>query len=178
MISTVFNTKRLEVRELQSSDKDFFIELLSAPEIIKPIPQPQWSVEDVLKRFESSTNYSPSPELSDQVIWGVYEIGKIELIGLCALLTNDLNQREIGYRFRSTYWGQGYGTEITKGMINFCFSKLGIPMLTADVNIENLPSVKILEKFFRASLEFYNEKDGCTDRRYELRKSDWSCSTT
>lgn len=36
----------------------------------------------------------------------------------------------------------------------------------------------IPDKFFRATREFYNEKDGCTDRRYELRKSDWSCSTT
>ena len=178
MIPIIVNTDRLEVRELQPSDENCFSELLSAPEIIKPIPQPQWPIEDILKKFESSINYSPSPELCNQVIWGVYETDKAELIGLCALLTNDRNQREIGYRFRSIYWGQGYGTEITKGMIHFCFSKLGIPMLTAELNIENLPSVKILEKFFRATREFYNEKDGCTDRRYELRKSDWSCSTT
>ncbi|UTW67082.1 GNAT family N-acetyltransferase [bacterium SCSIO 12643] len=178
MTPIIFNTDRLEVRELQPSDKDFFIELLSAPEIINPIPQPQWSTEDILKKFESSINYSPSPELCNQVIWGIYETDKTELIGLCALLTNDLNQRGIGYRFRSTYWGQGYGTEITKGMISFCFSNLGIPMLTADVNIENLPSVKILEKFFHPAQEFYNDKDHCTDRRYELRKSDWSNSTT
>ena len=100
----------------------------------------------------------------------MFEKGKEELIGLCAFLTNDESQRELGYRFRKKYWGKGYATEVTKNMIDYCFNVLDLELITADVNIENIASVKVLEKFFRPVKEFYNERDQCTDRRYLLRK--------
>ena len=34
-----------------------------------------------------------------------------EMIGLAMFLINEKGQREIGYRFRTRYWGNGYGTE-------------------------------------------------------------------
>ena len=158
---------------MKEEDLHFFIELLSAPEIIKPIPQPKLPEEKVILKFKASIDYSADPRTKDKVIWGVYESDKKELIGLCALLTNDENQREIGYRFRQKYWGIGYGTELTKNMLEYCFNELGLEMVTADVNIDNISSVKILEKFFEPTQEFYNEQDGCTDRRYALEKETW-----
>jgi RimJ/RimL family protein N-acetyltransferase len=61
-------------------------------------------------------------------------------------------------------------------MITYCFTQLRLFTLTADVNIENRGSVKILEKFFDPIREFYNEDDNCTDRRYMLRKEKWLTS--
>jgi len=80
----------------------------------------------------------------------------------------DEGDRELGYRFRVEYWGKGYGTEVTKGLIDFCFQDLKIEKITADVNVENIASTKILNKFLKPVREFFNEKDNCTDRRYEL----------
>ena len=45
--------------------------------------------------------------------------------------------------------------------------------MTADVNIENTKSVKILDKFLIKQKEFFNQKDNCTDRRYKLTKENW-----
>jgi len=45
---------------------------------------------------------------------------------------------------------------------------LQLEKITADVNIENIASAKILNKFFKPVREFFNENDNCTDRRYEL----------
>lgn len=45
--------------------------------------------------------------------------------------------------------------------------------ITADVAIQNLNSIKILEKFMTAKKEFFNELDNCTDRRYEVLKNNW-----
>jgi ribosomal-protein-alanine N-acetyltransferase len=173
---TIFTTDRLTIKELKEEDLPFFIELLSAPEIIEPIPQPKWTEEEILTKFNNFRNYSSDPTTVKTAVWGVYEKGKHELIGLCALLTNDENQREIGYRLRSNYWGIGYGTELTQNMITYCFTQLRLFTLTADVNIENRGSVKILEKFFDPIREFYNEDDNCTDRRYMLRKEKWLTS--
>jgi RimJ/RimL family protein N-acetyltransferase len=170
---TRFKTNRLDVREMNKDDFNFFIELLSAPEIIAPIPQIKWSDEKIKTKFIDFTNYASDPLEKKEVIWGVYEKGKNELIGLCAFLTNDENHREVGYRFRQKYWRIGYGTELTKHMIDYCFYDLGLNTLTADVNTENIGSVKILEKFFTPEKEFYNENDKCTDRRYILKKENW-----
>ncbi len=169
----VFNTLRLEVKELKERDKTFFIELLSAPEIIDPIPQPKWTREEILKKFEEIIIYSDHPLTKEKVIWGVYEMGSTELIGLCAFLTNNDNQREIAYRFRKKYWGKGYGTEVTKNMIDYCFNELDLDVITADANIENIGSVKILEKFFLPLKVFFNEEENCTDRRYILKMENW-----
>lgn len=169
----IFTTKRLLINELEEKDKDFFIELLSAPEIIEPIPQPKWSIETIQEKFNTFTQQSQDPNLAEKVAWGVFERDKTELIGLCALLTNDENQREIAYRFRKQYWGKGYGTEVASHLIQYCFTQLGWDLLTADVNVENAGSVSILEKFFKPVKEFFNESDQCTDRRYALTRASW-----
>jgi ribosomal-protein-alanine N-acetyltransferase len=169
----VFKTERLEIREMQARDLDYFIELLSAPEIINPIPQPKWNRIEILDRFADFSNYSSDPLSKEKVIWGVYEGAEKELIGLCALLTNDEHQREIGYRFRPKYWGLGYATELTHSLITHCFARLGLSLVTADVNVTNFASVKILEKFFHPVREFRNQRDNCTDRRYLLTVESW-----
>ena len=170
----IFQTERLYMQQFGERDKEHFIELLSNPIIINPIPQPQHSLEVVEKHFSKCLDYSTDPSSKKQTVWGIYEQNKTELVGLCALLTNDENQREIGYRFRPQYWGKGYGTEVTKHLIDYCFNQLNFDLITADVNIENIGSVKILDKFFTDSREFYNEKDQCMDRRYTLKKENWT----
>ncbi len=169
----LFKTERLIVKEMQDVDFEFFTELVSAPEIINPIPQKKWSILKIKNKFKDFTTYPKNPLNKKMVIWGIYEQDEKELIGLCGLLTNDDNQSEIAYRLRKKYWKIGYGTEVTKHMIYYCFNTLKLNILTADVNIENTASVKILTKFFKPIKEFYNAHDKCTDRRYLLHKNDW-----
>lgn len=71
---------------------------------------------------------------------------------------NDEGHDEIGYRLREQYWRQGYGTEIATGLIDYCFKELNFTLLTADVNIENIPSVKILEKFGSFTMKTLNAR--------------------
>lgn len=169
----IFQTERLTVKKIEERDKDFFIELLSKPEIIDPIPQPVFPLEDILKNFNYHVNMEGDISKHKKIAWGIFEKGNPDMIGLCLFLTNDENDRELGYRFRVEYWGRGYGTEITKGIIDFSFNELNLDKITADVNVANTASVKILEKFLYLKKEFYNERDKCLDRRYELKKEDW-----
>lgn len=169
----IFETNRLVIKSFEQRDKDFFIELLSDPKIIDPVPQPKLSIEKIIAKFDASLNFSGKPIKNKENIWGVFEKQNIEMIGVCALLTNDENDWELGYRFRTNYWGKGYGTETTKGIIDFCFNHLNINKVAADVNIENSGSVKILNKFMNPVNEFFNENDNCTDRRYHIEKNNW-----
>ena len=171
---TVFKTERLIVMIVELKDKKFFEELLSNPKIIDLVPLKEPSPEEILKRFELSLTSNPNPKKYRENIWGVFEKEEKEMIGLAALLTNDENNWELGYRFREKYWGKGYGTEIARGLINYSFNDLKIDKITADVDVKNKASVKILEKFLIPVKQFYNVKDHCWDRRYELNRNNWS----
>lgn len=113
-------------------------------------------------------------DLEDQkCACGIYEKGNPELVGLALFLLNEKNENELGYRFRTKFWGKGYGAELTEGMLTCYFNVLKVEKVLADVNTDNIPSVKILDKFMIPVLEFFNKRHNCTDRRYELKKDDW-----
>ncbi|NRA11149.1 MAG: GNAT family N-acetyltransferase [Crocinitomicaceae bacterium] len=146
-----------------NSDSDDFYDMMSNPNVMSPIPQ------RVKTREESDTNlHLLIQDPKEKTLWAICEKDNTEFIGLCALLVNNQGQDEIAYRLREQYWRQGYGREITAGLIDYCFQELNFKLITADVNTNNIPSVKILNKFMLPVREFYNENDKCTDRRYKL----------
>jgi len=88
-------------------------------------------------------------------------------------LINEQGGREMGYRFRSAYWGKGYGSETAKGMLYFYFMGLNVPQVHATAYIENKGSLRILEQLMTFEKEFYNLKEGCRERSYVLTIADW-----
>lgn len=169
----VFETKRLVVKSLKSSDKNNFIELLSDPKVIDPIPQSRLSEIQILDKFNENLNLEWSDLRRESYTCGIFEKDNPEMIGLCLFLTNDENDKELGYRFRSNYWGKGYGTETARGMIDYYFNRLNVEKVAADVNTKNIGSAKILEKFMKPIREFYNQERHCMVRRYIIEKTDW-----
>lgn len=169
----VFETNRLVVRTLESKDQNNFIELLSDPKIIEPIPQSKLSESQILDKFYENLDLTWSDLQREKYTCGIFEKGNPEMIGLCLFLTNDENDRELGYRFRVDYWGKGYGTETTKGMLQHYFKTLNTQKVAADVNTENIGSAKILEKFMIPVKEFFNPERNCTVRRYCIEKRNW-----
>jgi [ribosomal protein S5]-alanine N-acetyltransferase len=166
----IFETTRLFVRRLEESDQDAFFGLMSNPNVMNPIPQ---------RPFDRPQSASKLTELillektSDTKIWSLCKKGCNDLIGICGVLKNDEKEDEIAYRIIETYWGNGYGTEITKGLIDYCFTHMKSELITADVCVDNVKSIKILNKYFTIQKEFLNAADNCMDRRYVLRKENW-----
>lgn len=166
----IFETERLKARLLEKTDIDLFFELMSNPNVMDPIPH------EVFSREESNAKLAMlmlGDMTSDIRVWSLTEKENNDFIGLVGLLINDEGDQEIAYRLIERYWGVGYGTEIAKGLIQFAFEKFNATKVTADVNIENIKSAKILNKFFHPVREFYNKKDKCTDRRYEIGRGEW-----
>jgi ribosomal-protein-alanine N-acetyltransferase len=167
MSKMIFETQRLFVRRLEENDHLPFFEMMSDPRVMDLIPQKVFN--------EASSNIELArlmsvEKLSDTKIWSLCKKENKEMIGICGLLKNDEKQDEIAYRLLEKFWGKGYGTEITKGLIEYCFTNMNSDLVTADVWVENIRSVKILEKYFTAQKEFFNAHDNCTDRRYVLKK--------
>jgi len=167
----IFETERLTVRILSPEDIDPFFDMMRNPNVMNPIPRP------VMTRTESDAFLdkliSVKIDSPYKNVWAIVEKKSNSFIGLCAYLKNDENDDEIGYRLREQFWRIGYGTEITKGLIDYGFLEKGCIKITADVFIENIGSTKILNKFMSPLRDFYNDEDQCIDRRYELYKDDW-----
>jgi len=169
----IFETERLLVRKLNTNDSELFFELMSNPNVMNPIPQ------KVFTRIESNTKLTELIFLeksSKTKIWSLTEKGNDSLIGICGFLKNNENDDEIAYRLIERFWGKGYGTEIAKGLIEYSFEILNFKKITADVNTDNKKSSRILEKFMNPVREFLNKEDNCTDRRYEITKTDYNTS--
>tara|TARA_B110000114_G_C14833507_1_gene293654 strand:+ start:35 stop:565 length:531 start_codon:yes stop_codon:yes gene_type:complete len=169
----IFETERLSIRSLENVDKKYFAELFTDPKILELIPQKAFTQDQITDRFNKSLNLELSDLKDQKRACGIYEKEKPEMIGLALFLINEDGEKELGYRFRASFWGKGYGTETTKGMLEYYFQEMNVDKVMADVNIANIGSVKILNKFMEPVSEFFNERDDCTDRRYELEKNNW-----
>jgi ribosomal-protein-alanine N-acetyltransferase len=166
----IFQTQRLTIRPLKEADRTAFFDMMSNYNVMSPIPQPVMDKAKSDANFEKHLNALPT---SDTKVMAIEIKNGNAFIGICAYLKNNNNQDEIGYRLIENFWGVGYGTETTKGLIDYAFNTLNLELLTADVNTANVNSVKILDKFFTRDVEFYNEEDQFTDRRHTLKKEDW-----
>ena len=166
----IFETERLFVRKLKEADADLFFDLMSNSNVMNMIPQ------TILNKDESYSQLKDLIELeqsSDTKIWSLCQKSNNEFIGFAGFLKNTDSEDEIAYRLREKYWNKGFGTEIAKGLLDFGFNEKNMNLITADVFIENIKSIKILEKFFTAKKEFFNNEDDCIDRRYIVRKENW-----
>lgn len=169
----IFETERLIIRRIESKDKKYFAELFTTPQILELIPQKAFTEKQITDRFNKSLNFELNDLQNQKCACGIYEKGNTEMIGLALFLINDNNEKELGYRFRENYWRKGYGTETTKGMLEYYFNQMNVSKVTADVNIANIGSLKILDKFMKPVHQFFNDRDNCTDRRYEIEKNQW-----
>lgn len=166
----IFETTRLYVRQLEEDDEAAFFELMSNPNVMNPIPQRPFTKAESISKLAELIILEKS---SDTKIWCLCKKGCNDLIGICGVLKNDEKEDEIAYRIRETFWSNGFGTEIAKGLIDYCFVNMKSDIITADVCVDNAKSIKILDKYFSIKKEFFNAEDNCMDRRYILRKEDW-----
>jgi ribosomal-protein-alanine N-acetyltransferase len=166
----IFETERLLVRHLRLEDREYFFDMMSNSNVMNPIPQETMGRRMSDEHFEKHLNSDSEAETK---VWAIDVKDEITFIGIAAYLKNNENEDEIGYRLREKFWGIGYGTEITKGLIDYGFRSLNTDVITADVNMANERSIKILDKFFKYDTEFFNPKDKCLDRRYKITRKEW-----
>ena len=78
--------------------------------------------------------------------WAICEEGAI--IGTCSILEVDEGAKrcEIGFALREDRWGQGIMTIAANRMIEFIDHELGMREIVAECEVENVASIRVLEK--------------------------------
>lgn len=137
-------TERLILREMVVADAVDMFEMDSDPEVYKYtgdfIPK---SVEDTKERI---SNY-PDYEKYGYGRWATELKETGEIIGWCGLkYIEEIDEVDIGYRWKPKYWGNGYATEASKVCLEYGFKQLGLEQIIGQLYPENKASIRVLEK--------------------------------
>ncbi|MCB0530864.1 MAG: GNAT family N-acetyltransferase [Lewinellaceae bacterium] len=166
----IFQTTRLQIRPLYPDDIAPFHEMQGNLNVMRYTTKRAHSLAEDGAELQRLIGRYAEPG-NDFWVWAIERKDDGAFVGTCALILNEDEEHEIGFRFLEKYWGQGYGTEVANGLVDYAMALPGVTGLVAYVYSANIGSVKVLDRsplvFER---EFFNEKENCMDRVYRLRK--------
>lgn len=160
----LFQTPRLFLRQFTEADAPLILELNSDPEIVKYLHEPTLKTVDhaaqilkdiILPQYDNGLGR-----------WAIHVKENNEFIGWCGLKYRpELDEIDLGYRLMQKAWGKGYATEAAQYSLAHGFNMLNLKMITGRAHIENIASIKVLEKI---GMNFIGEAvvDDCPVRTY------------
>ena len=162
----VIETSRLILRTFTELDAKLIYELNQDPDVIKYTHD---SIKDLAHASEVLTRtILPQYALYNHGRWAVHLKTTLEFLGWCGLkYSAELNEIDLGYRFKKAAWGKGYATEAAYASIKYGFNKLGVKRIVGKAEIDNIASWKVLEKCGMIYIG-REEVDGFPVKTYEI----------
>lgn len=166
-MSTIYTTKRLLVRKLIIEDFEPFHKMQSNIKVMKFVRGKAMTYNENNEELAKLIQFY---DKIDNDFW-IYAIIRIEdnvFLGTVALVKDENNDDEIGYRFLEKYWNNGYGTEVFQGLIEYCKS-IKIKKIIACVAIENIASQKMIKNArFQFVENFVSDDLNIPEQKYIL----------
>jgi [ribosomal protein S5]-alanine N-acetyltransferase len=140
------STERLILRKLETTDAKRIEELARDYDVAKttlniPHPYPKGSAVVFIHSVKESESKGKL------VTYAITKKDTNELIGLMAISINStFNRGELAYWVGKPYWGQGYGTEAAKALLQYGFEVLQLNRIYAQSFTTNPGSWRIMEK--------------------------------
>lgn len=156
-------SERLLFRKILLSDsKDLYL-IRSEDEVMKYMDVPKMeSLADADKLIKS---IEKSYENETGISWRIVEKSSNNFIGYFGYwrIVPEHCRAEIGFALNPKYWGNGYMTETLNSMVRYGFKQMNLHSIEANVNPNNLSSIRLLEKigfkkeaYFRENYLFNN----------------------
>lgn len=173
-------TDRLLLRNVNNEDVDFIFRLFSDERVCEFLYDEELFVSrnDAIEFVE----WNKDPEEKGFNRWVLVKKGtKPEQIGTCGYDYWDRvnNIAEIGYDLWYEYWGQGYMKEALISAIESGFNHMNLNRINAYVALDNVNSIKLLEKLGFVNEGVYRDKHLFRGNYYDhysfsLLKRDWN----
>ena len=143
----LFQTKRLSIRPLETSDLEGFHEMQSEPDVMKYTTGRAFTRKENEEDLKSVIRAYSNPE-NEFWVWAVEDRNSNAFVGTVAIVRSELESNffEIGFRFQKKYWGMGFASEIVDPLIQFGYKKMDLNTLVAYVDERNVGSIKVLRK--------------------------------
>lgn len=141
-------TNRLKLRLIEFSDLEAIHQLHSIPEVDQfntlGIPENIEQTNALIKSWllaneqEDISSYTFAIEtISNQVFLGLFGL---------KLWPKKNKRAEVWYKLHPDHWGVGYATEALNIILDFGFNKLNLHRIQAGCAVDNIGSIKVLEK--------------------------------
>ena len=160
----IFETPRLILRQFTEADAPLILSLNSDPEIVKYVHEPTLkTVEQAEKILQDIILTQYKNNLGR---WAIHTRSDMNFIGWCGLKYRpELDEIDLGYRLMQKAWGKGFATEAAQHSLEHGFTKLNLKLITGRAHIENIASIKVLEKI---GMNFIGESivDECPVKTY------------
>ena len=165
-MNVIIETNRLLLRTFAEDDAALIYELNLDPEVIRYTHDP---IKDLAHASEILEKVIiPQYALYNHGRWAVHVKTTLEFLGWCGLKYRaELNEIDLGYRFKKEGWGKGYATEAAYASIQYGFEKIGLQRIVARAEIDNIGSWKVLEKCGMTYIGD-EEVDGYPVKTYEI----------
>ena len=159
-MKVVLETERLFLRQFVEEDAAALLQMELEPDVLKYVGRkPLADVEAYRNKirtiylpfYDKPGGYNP---------WAIIEKMTGGFVGACSLRRgmdghHDNHAAEMGYTpddvelgfgLRKPSWGKGYATEVAQALVRRAFTELGAVSLVACVTVENVASIRVLEK--------------------------------
>jgi RimJ/RimL family protein N-acetyltransferase len=160
----IFQTPRLILRQFTEADAPLILALNSNPAIVKYVHEPTLQTE---AQAEKILKEIILPQYKNNLgRWAIHTKDNMDFIGWCGLKYQpELNEIDLGYRLMQKAWGKGFATEAAQYSLDYGFNHLNLKLITGRAHIENIASIKVLEKI---GMDFIAEGivDDCPVRTY------------
>jgi len=145
-MTSILETERLSLREFNTTDAAFIIQLLNSEGWLKFIGDRH------IKTLEQAENYLTNGPMKSYSVNG-FGLSMVELknthtpIGMCGIIKRDnLPDIDIGFAFLEEFMGNGYAFEIAQATINFAKENLQKETILAITIPTNVRSINLLKK--------------------------------
>ena len=141
-------TERLILRFIRSSDLESIHNLHSHPETDQyntlGIPASPEETQLIMESWMAAMTEDPIKNYT----FSILQKTSHKFIGLLGfkIAETKFQSGEAWYKIHSDHWSHGYATEALKALIDFGFRGLGLHRIEAGCAVDNLGSIRVLEK--------------------------------
>lgn len=140
------STERLILREITEEDAEDVFFLRSDQQLLQYLDRdPPKSLDDAVKWIQMIEDGVRKNEF---IAWGIAPKGEKKLIGTISFwnIKKEHYRAEIGYVLHPAHQGKGVMQEAMTKVLDYGFREMKIHSVEANVNPNNLASIKILER--------------------------------
>jgi ribosomal-protein-alanine N-acetyltransferase len=144
-MNVILESPRLLLRKFTIDDAALVLDLNIDPEVTRYTHDPVRDLEHAKQILLDSI--LPQYRLYNHGRWAVFLRDGLGFIGWCGLKYRmELDEVDLGYRFKKEFWGQGYATEAALACIQYGFEHLSLQRIVGRAVPTNKGSIKVLEK--------------------------------
>jgi RimJ/RimL family protein N-acetyltransferase len=144
-MSVILETRRLTLRELETSDLDLVAGMLADREVMRHWPRPYTRDEAVDWIERQRQRYARD----GHGYWLAVESGGGRVVGQAGVMTLEVNRKPeaaLGYILRREFWGLGYATEAAAAVRDRAFETTPCDRVVALVRPVNLLSQRVARR--------------------------------